>query len=507
MNNTKRIVYNTGVLYTQLIIGVIIGLFSTRIVLSALGEADYGVYMLVAGMVGVLSILNSNMSITAMRFMAHSLGTADIEKINKTFNTTLILHFIVGITVVIIMEFGGWIMFKYMVNIPANRIYDAQIVFQFMIVSTFITVISVPYDAVMNAHENLFALSLADISGYVLKLGAALFILYKNESRLIYYGLLLMLIDVVMRIIKQTYSKFKYPECKIQFKTNFDKDIMKSILSFTVWNLFGSIGYVAVNQVRSLLLNIFFGVKINAAEGISSTASNQVNMVSVNLTRAINPQLVKSEGGGDRSKMLKITELSTKYSAFLFALIAIPVILETPFLLKLWLKNVPEFAPLFTRILLTGMLIEKFSFQITDAIKAVGNIRNFQVTETMLRLLNIPIAYFIFKLGGQQYTIFVVSVFITLIVFINRMYFGKKIANLNLKSFIFNAIYPLLIPTIIALIISLFVYFSIHTEILRFIVVSIIFIVLYVTLFYYLSMKKDEKQKLMMIFGFIKVKK
>lgn len=494
MKSANKVIFNTGVLYGQLIISMAIGLFTTRIVLDALGETNYGIYMLVAGVVGILGILNSNMANTSMRYMAHSLGTNDKKTIQKTFNTTLILHFVIGAIVVILMQIGGWFMFEYLLNIPDDKVFDAKIVFQFMVITTFITVISVPYDAVMNSHENMLALSLVDILGSVLKLGVAIYLTFSEANLLILYGFLILVIQLILRVIKQWYSRMKYEECKIRLRGYVDKTLMKSILSFTSWNLFGSLGALAVTQVRGVILNMFFGVSLNAAQGIAQSASTPVNMVSESMTRAINPQLTKSEGGGDRQRMLRITEISTKYSVFLFALFAIPVLLEAKFLLNLWLKEVPEYAVVFFQLSLITMFIEKFTFQITHAIRAVGIIKKFQVTETMFRILNIPLAYLAFKAGYEPYSIYIIGGLISLIVFFNRLYFGKIITELKILAYMKYAMLPVLVPLVISLTVAIVLHMNMHEGLFRLILVSILFLVLLSIGFWQLGITINERK-------------
>lgn len=460
MKPAEKVVFNTGILYVRLLIVMVIGLFTTRIVLDALGETNYGIYTVVAGVVGMLAILQSAMSSTSMRYMAHSLGSNDEERISKTFNTTLFLHFIIGIGIVIIIEIGGYFMFKYFLEIPPEKFFDAKVIFHLMALTTFITIIAVPYDAVINSHENLLALSLVDIFGAILKLGLSIYLLYAKLNLLILYGIGMFAVQFVLRLIKQQYSTRKYKECRLNMKNALDKKLSREIMAFTGWNLFGSIAAMSVTQVRSVLLNLFFGVNVNASEGIAQKGSGQVNMVSVNLTRAINPLLIKTEGGGDRLKMLKMTYISTKFSVFLFALFAIPVIIELPFLLDVWLKKVPEYAVIFTRLTLIGLLIGKFTFEITTAIRAVGRIKEFQVTETIIFVLNLPVSYFLFKTGYTPETIYIVSILFSLITSVFRLYYGEKIAELNIKRFLIEAFVPSLLPIIVASTIGfLFIYF------------------------------------------------
>lgn len=450
MKPSHRIVFNTGVLYVKLLIVMVIGLVNVRLILSALGETDYGIYSLVAGVVGMLAIMQSAMSNASMRFMAHSLGSDDDIIISKTFNTTLFLHFVIGLIVVIIIEVGGLFMFEYLLDIPEGKVFDAKVVFHFMVITTFVTIIAVPYDAVIYSHENLLALSLVDIFGAILKLGVAIYLTYSNLNLLILYGFSMLLVQIIMRLIKQRYSVTHYKECKLNFRKYIDKSLAKTILSFSGWNLFGSIAAMSVTQVRSILLNMFFGVRLNAANGIAMQVTSQVNKVSSSMTQALNPQLVKSEGSGDRKQMLRLTELATKFSVFLFTLFAIPVIIEMPYLFNLWLKDVPDFAIIFSRLILIGLLLEKFSFEITSAIRAVGKIRDFQVVETIIVIFNIPISYFLFKNGFPPYTIYIVAILFAMIGFGGRLYFGKKVAGLNIIHFMKNGVFPLLMPIVLA---------------------------------------------------------
>lgn len=496
MKPGTRIVFNTGILYIRLLIGMALGLFTTRVVLDALGETDFGIYALVAGVVGMLGILNSSMTSASMRFMAHSLGTGNQQIIKKTFNTTLFLHFIIGIIMILIMEAGGFLMFEYLLNIPEGRLFDAKIVFHFMVITTFVTIISVPYDAVINSHENLLALSLVDILGYFLKLGIAIYLTYSESNLLILYGALMLLTQIILRIIKQWYSNVKYQECKIDFRTHIDKILLKKILSFSGWNLFGSVASISVTQVRGILLNMFFGVGVNAADGISKTASGQVNTISSSMTQALNPQLVKSEGSGNRQKMLQMTEMATKFSIFLFALFAIPVIIEAPYLLNLWLKTVPEFAVLFCQLILIGLFLEKFTFEITSAIRAVGKIRNYQIAESILAVLTIPISYMVFKLGYPAYSIFLVNIFIAVLAIFVRLYYGKIVADMNILQFFKNGILPVIIPLVLTAVAALIPQIFMQQSFLRLILSTLTSLLVLISSFWYFGLSPNEEIKL-----------
>lgn len=477
-----------------------IGLFTTRIVLYTLGETDYGIYTLVAGVVGMLGVLQGSMSNASMRYMAYSLGSGDENLILRTFNTTLFIHILIGLAVFAFIEIGGYFLFEYVLNIPEEKIFDAKVVFHFMALTTFITIIAVPYDAVINSHENLLALSVVDIIGAALRLTLAIYLTYTDLNLLILYGAGLFLVQVIMRIIKKQYSNKHYKECRINFKEAFDKDLSKEIMSFSGWSFIESLSAMSITQLRNVLLNMFFGVNVNASAGISKKATSQINQVSINLTRAIKPQIIKSEGGGDRQRMLHLTTISTKFSVFLFSLLMIPAIIELPFLFNLWLKDVPEFAVVFTRLALIGTLMSRFSFEINNAIKAAGRIRRYTLINSIVIIMNAPAAYFLFKYNYPPQTIYTVWIFFAIILFFLRLYLGNRIIQLDVKNFINKGVVPILIPLIITSLMA-FIPFILMTEgALRFFIVLLISTTLLISLFNFIGLNTREKKKLKNIF-------
>jgi len=293
------------------------------------------------------------------------------------------------------------------------------------------------------------------------------------------------LVQFVIRIIKQQYSIRHYKECKLDLRMS-DRLFSREIFAFTGWNLFGSIASISVTQVRSVLLNVFFGVQVNASEGISKTASGMVNNVSVSLTRAINPQLVKSEGAGDRQRMIRITCISTKYSVFLFALIAIPVIIEMPFLFKIWLEKVPELAVIFTRWTILSLLLSKFTFEITNAIRAVGEIRRFQLVESLIMVCNLPFAYLFFKEGYPPVTIYFIAFVFSFFTSIYRLYIGEKITGLDIREFLKKSVVPVMIPILLGVCTGGFLSFVVNQGYMRlFLIVIFIPLVMLVSLRYF----------------------
>ena len=500
MNNTNRIIINTAVTYMALLLRMVISLFSVRLVLQALGEEDYGVYVIVGGIVALLDILNSNMSNTSMRYLAYSLGSKKKDDIMVTFNSTILIHYLIGFLSIIVLEIGGWIMLEFIVNIPQEKIVDARIIYQFMVATTFISIIAVPYDAVINAHERIWVLSLFDILHSIITLGIAVFLLVYQGNRLIMYGLCLFLLQVLMRILKVSFAKKEFTECQKIQRKYIDKGRIKGILSFTGWNLFGSIAGVGATQLRSIIINYFFGVRLNAAEGVARQVNKPLNMMVTSMTRAINPQIMKSEGGEDHNRMKFIVEIGAKYSSFLFALFGIPIFLEAPFIFHLWLKEVPEYAVAFCQITILCALAEKFTFQLVHAINAVGNIRGLQVSSSIANLIYLPVAFIFLKIGCSPVFIYYLS-FISIILNATiRLYYGKKIAGIIPIQFVKQSIVPVLFPLFISFAFTLLLHFYIPSSFIRLFAVIIVFCVSFICLFWYIGMNYEERNRWLQIF-------
>lgn len=495
MNASNRVVANTAVVYVSLIVKMLIGFFAIRLILQALGETDYGIYMIVAGVVAMLDVLDSSMTTTSMRYLAHSLGSGNLSVIKNTFKTTVFIHFIISLASVLIIEIGGWIMFEYMLNIPPEKVGDAWIVFHLMVVSTFININAIPYESIMNAHEHIWVLSLFDILSAILQLLMAVFLIMTGGNKLIQYGVIVFLIQLILRFGKWAFCRYQYDECKQNSDGVVDRSLIKSILSFTGWNLFGSLGAIGTVQLRGLIVNMFFGVRLNAAEGISRQASGYVNMFATSMTRAVNPQMMKSEGGGARERLIRLTELGAKYSSFLFILIGVPVILECSTLLSVWLKDVPQYAVIFCQLMLVIMMMEKFTFQITNAIKAVGNIRNFQVTETLLSLLYIPLTFLFYKKSFSAEWIYYSSIFTGFIIAGFRLFFGKKIVGIDVADYLKNAIVRILVPLCIALLPAIAILVFFPSSIIRVLITSLVFCSCFSLLFWCVGTNQEEKEK------------
>lgn len=496
MDKTNKIIYNTGVVYAQLVVTTIISLVSVRFVLQALGEDDYGVYMLVAGVIALLDIMSATMSHTSMRFMSYSLGKNDLETSLKTFNTTLFIHYCLAALVVVVLEIGGWGMFEWFLNIPDDKLFAAKVVYQFMIVTALVSIVSVPFDAVINSHENLLFLAIINIADSLLVIGIALFLLVYNGDRLILYGFLMMMLQVAARIVKQVYTRLKYPECRVDFRKYRDKKLFKSILSFTGWDFLNIASNLCTTQIRGILINMFFGVKLNAAEGVGKKVNSKLNKLSTGITRAITPQMNKSEGGGDRKRLIQLTFAGVRFTTFMYCLLAIPLMCEMQYVLDIWLKEVPAFTALFCQMCILIQIISKFTWQITNAVRAVGLIKEMQIIGSVLAFSGVIIGYFVFKAGAGPISIYIIEIILCCIGAGVNLYFGKKIVGISPRDFIQKTTLPVLLPILVSLALVMPMHLMMDESFLRFALVFGVYIVANALIFWFFSMNANEKGRL-----------
>jgi O-antigen/teichoic acid export membrane protein len=504
MESAKRVALNTGFLYGKMLITMFISLFSTRIILDALGVEDFGIFNLVAGITMMLTFLNGAMTVSTQRYLSFYLGANQLNKQKAVFASSVILHLVIGAIVVIILEILGFFMFEGGLNIPDERVGTAKIVYQFMVISTFFTMNAVPYDATINAHENMLFDAISGVFESVMKLGIAFGLIYTSSDKLILYGLLIAALTILIRLIKSFYCVRKYEECKVNWKTSFDKDLFKEMISFAGWNLFGSFCGVVRNQGLAVVLNVFAGVIVNATYGIANQVNSQVSAFSANIIRAINPQIVKSEGGGDRNRMLKLTMLSCKLSFFLLAFFAIPLIVEMHYVLNIWLKEVPEAGVIFCQLILILSLVKQLTNALMIALQSVGNIKWYQIVVGSLLLLNLPLAIILMKMGFPPYSVLVGGIVLEIIAGWARIMFAHKLTGLEIKVFLNKTVFNSLISILLASAIAFIPQYFMEESFVRLLIsgaASSIFIILFGRIF---GITNDEYEKLKAIISSVK---
>jgi O-antigen/teichoic acid export membrane protein len=294
MQSINRVIKNTGILYAKMGITVFISLYTTRLILNSLGANDYGVFNIVGGSIAMLGFLNASMASATQRFMSYAEGAGNIEKLISIFNVSMVLHFLIALIMGAVLLGIGYFLFNGVLNIPSDRISAAKMVYYFMIVSTMFTVMTVPYDAVLNAHENMLYYSIIGIVQALLKLGVAYVVILTTVDKLIIYGLLMAMISLIIMMLMRVYCHRKYTECRISPKKYFQKNLMKEMTGFAGWSFMGTSTSMLGNYGFSIVLNHFFGSVLNAADGIAGQLNGQLLVFSNTMMKALNPAIVKA---------------------------------------------------------------------------------------------------------------------------------------------------------------------------------------------------------------------
>lgn len=443
MSTANRIIKNTGFLYAKMGITMFISLYTTRLILNSLGAEDFGIFNIVGGAIAMLGFLNAAMASATQRFMSYSEGEGNKEKQKQIFNISVVLHFLIALAAGVLLVIAGYFFFNGILNIPADRIFAAKVVYGSLIVSTMFTVMTVPYDATMNAHENMKYYAIVGIIESFLKLAVAFIVVYTLSDKLIVYGILMAGIPLITMTIMRMYCHKHYEECVFRPRVHWHKGLMKEMTGFAGWNFIGTLSSLVGNCGIGIVVNHFFGVIVNAAMGIVGQLNGQLMAFSNNITKALNPVIIKREGGQDRQGMLRLSFTGCKITFLSLAFFAIPVLIETPFILKIWLREVPEWTILFLRLQLIRSLLELLTLGLGTSLAAAGYVKYFNICTFFTNLLPLPILWWMYTLGFPPYWLFIVGIaFMVLLFGALKLYFCKKYCGLSIRAFIKEVIQP-----------------------------------------------------------------
>lgn len=505
MREAKRVAVNTGFLYGRMAITVFISLYATRLILNALGAEDFGLFSVVGGAIAMLTFLNNAMATATQRFMSFAQGEGNSEKQKNIFNVSLVLHFIIAILVVLLLELAAYFLFNGILNISSERIQVAKLIYQFLVISTFFTILSVPYDAVINAHENMFIVAILGILEALLKLVIAIYITTTSHDKLISYGLLMSLLALLLLILRQIYCRRKYQEVQINFKAYFSKPLFKEMTHFASWSLLGCSSSMIANYGQGIIINMFFGTVVNAAQGIANQVSGQLGAFSSTMLKALNPLIAKSEGAGNRKLMLDASMFGSKISFFLLMFFIVPALIEMRFILTIWLKNVPEYAVIFCSLLLIRNLIEQLYVTLNTAIGAVGNIKKPQIVTSFFYIIPLIISYLLFLLDFPAYTLYFVFIISSILLTIVALYFAKLSCELSIKQYFKDVILPCILSILLIYILGSIPKIFMKEGFIRLLLVLIITIISSFVVIWIIGINKSERRRLKELFaGFMK---
>jgi len=429
MQGSTKIIFNTGITYARAVVTALISLYSTRVVLSSLGASDFGIFNVIGGVVAMLAFLNAAMTTSTQRYLSFNLGKGDLSLVKKIFANSVVIHLVIGLIIVLFIEGIASYLIGNKLQIDSSRIEVARYILHFTVASTFITVISVPYDAVVNAHENMIFLAIVTIIEAILKLLVALSLFIVPGDKLFYFGLLTMFSAILIRLIKRTYSKRKYEECRITIMQWYDLREIKELTSFASWQLFGTLCSLGRNQGVAIVLNFFYSTVVNAAYGIANQINAQLMFFSQTMMSAMRPQIMKSEGSNDRDRVIRLSLSANRLSFYLFTFFALPLYFQMPFVLDLWLKEVPQYTVEFCRAILLLTMANQINMGLMTAVQAIGKIKLYQTVAGGIQLLTLPIGFWFLKIGYPSYSIVLVSFVLECISTVFRVFYFRYLTG------------------------------------------------------------------------------
>lgn len=505
MSTTTRVIKNTGFLYVKMGITVFISLYTTRLILASLGASDFGVFNIVGGAITMLGFLNSTMANATQRFMSYAEGANDLLKKKQVFNVSMVLHIGVALLTGLILLAAMYPLFNGIFNIQPDRIFAAEVIYLSLVVSTMFTIVNVPYDAVMNAHENMLYYALIGIFEAFLKLIVAFACVYTTSDKLIVYGILMAIIPFITLTIMKIYCHRKYEECFIGFKKYWSRGLVKDIASFSGWNFLTAISSLASYYGSGLVLNHFFGTILNAAQGIANQVNGQMSTFSLNLMKAVNPVIVKRAGAQDVEAMNKATLASGKYSTLLIVFFAIPFMLEMHYVLNVWLKDVPEWTSLFCCLQLVITIICQMASSAATSVYAQGNIKWYAIYKSVMNVVPIIATYIAYIFGGAPYWLYIAMITIWAIggnIVIIR--YANKVSNLKIIAFFREIVFPVISVVIFMLALGYLPQLLMVEGFYRFIVSCVITSLVFIFMIWWRIFTNKERQ---MVNDFVKKKR
>ena len=490
--NNKRIAKNTLLLYLRTIFLMLITLYTRRVILDQLGVDDYGIYNVVGGFVAMFSVISSALSSSISRFITFELGRGDIKRLTTIFSTSVNIQLGLCFIILVLGEAIGIWFVNTRMNIPPDRIIAANWVFQCSILTFCINLISVPYNSCIIAHEKMSAFAYISILEAALKLLICYMLIVSPVDKLIAYSLLMLFVAILIRFVYGLYCARNFEECK--YRICYEKEIVKEMTGFAGWSFFPNVAWIFNTQGVNILINLFFGVALNAARGIASQVESAVMMFVRNFTTALNPQITKYYANGDKENMFLLMCRGTKFTYFLTLLMVLPLFLETEYVLQLWLKEVPTHTVIFVQLSIIGSIINNIGNTCYTACQATGNIKRFSIVVTTVGFLVFPLTWLGFKLGLPVESTYIIYILVYICVSIACMLMTRWLLQFPLSMFLRKALLPIVWVTILSSIIPTLLSLRMESSFVRFIITCMVSVLSTCAAIYLTGLSKHEKR-------------
>ena len=496
MTNSQRIILNTAAQYTRTIINVCLSLYSTRLILAALGQSDYGIYSVVGGVVAMLSFVTNALVTTTQRYLSFYHGAGDKDKIRLVFGNSMLLHILIGMIAVFILgAIGSWVI-NHLLNITPERLEAALVVYYAAVLMLLLSFLTAPVRALFIARENIVYISIVDVLDGVLKLLIAIWLSHITYDRLVTYAGAMTSISLFNLLAFGIFAAFKFEECHWPRLSEWNRKYIKDLSGFAGWTIYSTGCIIARTQGIAILLNRFLGTIVNAAYGIALQVSGAVQFVSSSILNAMNPQIMKAEGSGDRERMILLSEYVSKYSFLLLSFVAIPLIAEMDAVLHLWLGNVPENTVMFCQFILAAALCDQLTVGLTSANQAIGQIRNYSLIFYSIKLLTLVGAWICLREQLPTESVMWCYVIIEFLSALVRLPLLHKMANISVSHFCIHVFGRTLIPVLSMILVALAIT-SLMTNTYRLLFTIIITLLVGIIATWFTALEKEEKQLIM----------
>jgi O-antigen/teichoic acid export membrane protein len=481
-------------LYFRQALIMLVSLYTVRVVLNTLGVEDYGIYNVVAGIVTVFGFLNGIMAAALQRYFSFEIGRRDFERLEKIFSLSITIYVLIIILVVLMAEtIGLWYVNEKLI-VPIERKGVVQWIYQLSIISFMFSIITTPYMAAIIAHEDMNIYAYVSIAEAVLKLISVFILRFVSLDKLLLYGILMCTVVLINTGIYRTICHRKYQECRFRFY--WDGSLFKEIAGYTCWHLFGAIGGLSKFQGITILLNQFFNPAVVAASAVAASVNHAVASFSNNFIVAIQPQITKNYAAGNESEALRIAFRGAKGAYFLMYLFTLPLVLEMPLILSVWLKNPPAYAALFTRLVLIDVLINSAGLLLGTVSLATGKIKLYNSVLGSIQIFNFPVSLLVLWLGAPAYSVVVVSIGITFLVFVFRFPLLKRLISFSIRQFFKEVIVPILLASVVSAILPIILHSIMNQSIPRLFVVIITSILSSYGCIYFLGLDSIERKSI-----------
>ena len=494
-DTNRRIAKNTLALYARMLFSMAVTLYTSRVVLNTLGVEDYGLYNVVGGFVAMFSFFNSAMASATQRYLNFELGRGDAARLHRVFCTSMNIHALISVVVLLLSETVGlWFVYTHL-TIPPDRFEAALWVYQASILASVVMVMSIPYNAAIIAHERMGAFAYISVLEVVLKLLIVYLLVVGDVDKLKLYAVLMLLVQVLIRVIYGRYSGRHFPET--HYRLMWDAPLFKEMTGFAGWSLFGNIAAVAFTQGLNVLLNMFFGPAVNAARGIAVQVQNAIKGFCTNFQTALNPQITKSYAAGEMDYMYRLVCRGARFSFFLLFIFTVPIVCEADYILRLWLKIVPEHAPVFLRLTLFGALMTLLGTSMLTAVSATGKIRRYQLWVTIVGCWVFPLTWVAFLVGFPASATYVIYIIIYFLLVFVRLYIAKDLLNFPVKLYVTDVMLRVTVVSAVSFVLPLLLIRNMDEGFLRFCaicVVSVAATLLTVLLF---GLEGSERRKIL----------